>query len=135
VVMDPRGLAAAVEARAAASAHFLTYRLGSVATRPAKGYVVLSFGGGAASSDGRITGSSNRLRWGFTVRSVGYTDDACLFIDGKFRALFLNWRPDPDPGAGWLTEDDDDPPILPDTVEGDTRYALSRRFHLYLPRS
>jgi hypothetical protein len=133
--VTPRELADAVVARAATSAYFLTYRQGQVATKPAKGYVILTFGVGAARSAGNIPGSANQLRWGFTVRSVGYTDDQCLFVAWRFRDLFLNWRPDSSSASGWFTEEDDDPPIIPDNVEGDIRYALSTRYNLTTPRS
>lgn len=132
--MDPRALAAAVVAKAQTSPQFLTFRMGEVESRPAKGYAVLYFNPGSPFGD-RHSGGANRLRWSFRAKCVGYSDDQCLFVAGKVRDLFLCWPPDPGSSAGWLTEVEDDPPLIPDTLEGDTRYSTTLTFTLTTSRS
>lgn len=133
--MTPRDLAAAVTTRARTSTHFLTYRPGEVVDRPAKGYVVLYFGGGAPFPDRQASGA-NRLRWTFRAKCVGYTDDQCLLVADKVRDLLLHWSPDPGPSADWLTEVDDDPPLLrDDSVSSDLRYSITPVYTLTTARS
>lgn len=130
--MDHRALADAVIARAEPSPHFLTYRQGEVEAKPIKGYVVFYFGLGAVFG-GRLSGTADRLRWGFRPKCVGYTEDQCLFVAGKVRSLFLNWRPDP--ASGWFMEVEDDPPVLADAVEGDERFSILPAYRLTTSRS
>lgn len=133
-MMDPRSLAAAVFTRAEASPHFLAYRQGEVETRPAKGYAVFYFGVGSTFGDRHSSGAT-RLRWGFRAKCVGYTADQCLYVAVKVRGLYLNWSPDTTPAASWLTEVEDDPPLLSDAVEGDVRYSITPAYTLTTSRS
>lgn len=132
--MDARALAAAVTARAVTSPHFLTYQQGQVDARPAKGYVVLLFGAGAATTDGRLSQTANLLRWSFRPRCVAYSVDTALFIAGKVDAMFVHWQPDGIAGR-WFVSDGDDPPVVPDELEGETRYSITPRFILNTIRS
>jgi hypothetical protein len=126
-VADPRTLANLVTARAESAPGFLTYR-GFVKERPAKGYVSLYFSGGVNYPEG-MTGTATRLTWSFRAVCVGFTDDQALYVVGKMRGLFTNWRPLEDRSAGWFTEAPDDPTLIrDDSIPNDVRYSITPRF-------
>lgn len=129
-----RSLANLVEARARTGTGFLTYR-GQVPTKPAQGYVSLYFGGGVNFAD-RLYTVSNNLTWSFRAVCVGFTDDQCLYVVGKVRDLFTNWRPVDDRSAGWFTEAPDDPPLIrDDSIADDVRFSITPRFTITTTRS
>lgn len=129
--MDPRTLANLVTTRANTGTGFLTYR-GLVTSRPAKGYVSLYFGGGVNYAEA-IAGTATGLTWSFRAVCVGYDDDQCLYVLGKVRGLFINWRPVEARSAGWFTEAPDDPPLIKDdSVANDVRFSITPRFTINL---
>jgi hypothetical protein len=98
--------------------------------KPGKVYVVHYFGAGSAFTED-MTARQASLRWTYRAVCVGFTPSQCLYVAGKYRQRFINWRPTADPGDGWLVEAFDDPPILTDnSVEGDPRTSITLRFIL-----
>lgn len=125
--MNARELANLVVTRSETASGYLTFR-GLVTSRPAKGYASLYFGGGINYGD-RLHSATNTLRWSFRAVCVGYDDDQALYVLGKVRGLFTNWRPTDDPADGWFTEAPDDPPLIKnDDDPNDVRFSITPRF-------
>lgn len=126
---DPRTLASLVMARATSAPDFLAYTSPPVA-RPTKGYVVHYFGAGSLFSED-MSARQVGLRWTFRAICVGFTPDQCLYVAGRYRARFLNYRLTNNPADGWLVEAQDDPPLITDSsVEGDPRSSITLRYIL-----
>lgn len=126
---DPRSLANAVAIRAETAPDFVACR-GFPKDRPTKGYAVLLFGAGSPRAV-NVAQAVTDLRWSFRAICVGFTDDQCLLVAQRFRARFNHWRPTADRFDGWLSEADDDSPLIPDTsIQNDPRYSITLRYIL-----
>jgi hypothetical protein len=131
---DTRVLADLIEARAKTYPGFYTYR-NQIATRPDRNYVVLMYSAGITYPR-NLAGSANTLLFRFRAMCVGYSDGDCLWVADKIRGLFTNWRPLEDRAASWLTEEQDDAPVLRDeSMINDVRFSLTLRFRITTTRS
>lgn len=128
----PRALADLVTARAQTSTQFEVFRSGLISARPAKGYIVFWFSAGSSERE-RYVGRAACLRWQFRVTCVGYTDDHCLFVTQRVRALLDGWRPVEDRASSPINEVPEQPPLIRDDVEGDVRWSIALRFEMYTP--
>lgn len=129
-----QALADLIEARAKTDTTFLTFR-GQIFTRPSRNYVMLSFNAGITYPEA-LAATSDTLLWRFRAMAVGWSDTECLWVADRVRNLYTNWRPLASRAASWVTEEQDDAPVLRDeSMINDVRYSLTLRFRFTTPRS
>jgi hypothetical protein len=129
-----QALADLIEARAKTDTAILTYR-GMIPTRPTRNYTVLLFSAGITYPEA-LAATSDTLLWRFRAMAVGWSEADCLWVADRLRQLFTNWRPLSSRAASWVTEEQDDAPVLRDeSVINDVRYSLTLRFRITTPRS